>query len=123
MIKWYNTHLKIACFLLNIRLALQTSSMDVCIFPHVVQVEQIASATFARGGVLAKLLVPFRVLAGIIRATFKMWRDKPAMVVGFGGYPSIPAMSAAWILRRPRILHEQNGVLGRVNQLFAIHHH
>lgn len=41
------------------------------------------------------------------------------MVVGFGGYPSIPAVAAAWILRRPRILHEQNGVLGRVNRLFA----
>jgi len=88
-------------------------------FPHVVEVEQIASATFARGGVLAKILVPFRVVGGIIGATFKMWRDKPAIVVGFGGYPSIPAVSAAWILRRPRMLHEQNGVLGRVNQLFA----
>jgi UDP-N-acetylglucosamine--N-acetylmuramyl-(pentapeptide) pyrophosphoryl-undecaprenol N-acetylglucosamine transferase len=40
-------------------------------------------------------------------------------VVGFGGYPSIPALSAAWVLRRPRMIHEQNGVLGRVNQLFA----
>lgn len=88
-------------------------------FPHVVQVEQIASATFARGGVLAKILVPFRVLGGILGATIKMMRDEPAMVVGFGGYPSIPAVSAAWILRRPRMLHEQNGVLGRVNQLFA----
>jgi len=88
-------------------------------FPHVVQVEQIASATFARGGILAKALVPFRVLGGVLAATVKMMRDKPAMVVGFGGYPSIPAVSAAWILRRPRMLHEQNGVLGRVNQLFA----
>lgn len=88
-------------------------------FPHVVEVEQIASATFARGGMIAKLMVPFRVLGGIIAATFRMMRDKPAMVVGFGGYPSIPAVSAAWILRRPRMLHEQNGVLGRVNRLFA----
>jgi UDP-N-acetylglucosamine--N-acetylmuramyl-(pentapeptide) pyrophosphoryl-undecaprenol N-acetylglucosamine transferase len=46
-------------------------------------------------------------------------RDKPAVVVGFGGYPSIPALSAAWMLRRPRMIHEQNGVLGRVNQVFA----
>jgi len=88
-------------------------------FPHVVEVEQIASATFARGGVLAKLAVPFRILGGVIAAIFRMMRDKPALVVGFGGYPSIPAVSAAWILRRPRMLHEQNGVLGRVNQLFA----
>ncbi|AXX97425.1 UDP-N-acetylglucosamine--N-acetylmuramyl-(pentapeptide) pyrophosphoryl-undecaprenol N-acetylglucosamine transferase [Profundibacter amoris] len=88
-------------------------------FPHVVEIEEISSATFARGGMLAKLLVPFRILGGIASATLRMMRDKPAMVVGFGGYPSIPAVSAAWILRRPRILHEQNGVLGRVNRLFA----
>ena len=41
------------------------------------------------------------------------------MVVGFGGYPSIPALTAAWVLRAPRMIHEQNGVLGRVNQVFA----
>jgi UDP-N-acetylglucosamine--N-acetylmuramyl-(pentapeptide) pyrophosphoryl-undecaprenol N-acetylglucosamine transferase len=40
-------------------------------------------------------------------------------VVGFGGYPSIPALTAATLLRRPRMIHEQNGVLGRVNQIFA----
>ncbi len=88
-------------------------------FSHAVQIEQITSATFARGGALAKIMVPFRILGGVLGATFKMLRDKPAMVVGFGGYPSIPAVCAAWILRRPRMLHEQNGVLGRVNKLFA----
>lgn len=88
-------------------------------FPHVVQVEQVSSATFARGGVLARAVVPFRIAGGIFGAVMAMLRDKPAVVVGFGGYPTIPALSAAWILRRPRMIHEQNGVLGRVNQLFA----
>lgn len=90
-------------------------------FPPEVEIETLSSATFARGGVLAKALVPFRILGGVISAVFKMRRDKPAVVVGFGGYPSIPSVAAAWILRRPRALHEQNGVLGRVNQLFAKH--
>ena len=48
-----------------------------------------------------------------------MRRDRPDVVVGFGGYPAIPAMGAAWVLRLPRMIHEQNGVLGRVNQIFA----
>jgi UDP-N-acetylglucosamine--N-acetylmuramyl-(pentapeptide) pyrophosphoryl-undecaprenol N-acetylglucosamine transferase len=48
-----------------------------------------------------------------------MRRDRPACVVGFGGYPSIPALAAATLLRLPRMIHEQNGVLGRVNALFA----
>jgi UDP-N-acetylglucosamine--N-acetylmuramyl-(pentapeptide) pyrophosphoryl-undecaprenol N-acetylglucosamine transferase len=88
-------------------------------FPAAVTVEQVASATFARGGVLAKLLVPFRILGGVLGALWTQSRDRPAVVVGFGGYPSIPALSAAWVLRRPRMIHEQNGVLGRVNQVFA----
>src|SRR5690606_23609864 len=60
-----------------------------------------------------------RIAGGIFAAVRQMMRDRPAVVVGFGGYPTIPALSAAWILRRPRMIHEQNGVLGRVNQVFA----
>ncbi len=79
----------------------------------------MASATFARGGVLARALVPLRIAGGVIAAVLGMRSDRPAVVVGFGGYPSIPALTAAVILRRPRMIHEQNGVLGRVNALFA----
>ena len=88
-------------------------------FPDAVKIEQISSATFARGGVLAKAMVPLRIAGGVLSAALAMLRDKPTVVVGFGGYPTIPAMSAAWVLRRPRMIHEQNGVLGRVNELFA----
>ncbi|ASM72750.1 MULTISPECIES: undecaprenyldiphospho-muramoylpentapeptide beta-N-acetylglucosaminyltransferase [Roseobacteraceae] len=88
-------------------------------FPHSTQIEQISSATFARGGLLAKAVVPFRIAGGIVAAVVRMLRDKPDVVVGFGGYPSIPAMAAATALRIPRMIHEQNGVLGRVNQIFA----
>lgn len=88
-------------------------------FPHSVEIEKVASASFARGGIAAKLLAPFKIASGIIGAVLKMMRDKPDVVVGFGGYPSIPAVAAAWILRLPRMIHEQNGVLGRVNKLFA----
>ncbi|MEP1587692.1 MAG: UDP-N-acetylglucosamine--N-acetylmuramyl-(pentapeptide) pyrophosphoryl-undecaprenol N-acetylglucosamine transferase [Tateyamaria sp.] len=88
-------------------------------FPHTTQIEQISSATFARGGLLAKAMVPFRIATGIMGATFKMMQDKPDVVVGFGGYPTIPAMAAAILLRKPRMIHEQNGVLGRVNRLLT----
>ncbi|WP_049645472.1 glycosyltransferase, partial [Candidatus Rhodobacter oscarellae] len=90
-------------------------------FPHSVQIEEVASATFARGGFAAKLGVPFRILGGVIAAWRAFRRDPPAAVVGFGGYPSIPALAAARLMRLPRMIHEQNGVLGRVNQLFAKH--
>lgn len=88
-------------------------------FPREVVIEEVASATFARGGIWAKMLVPFRIAAGVVGAAWGMVRDRPAVVIGFGGYPSIPALTAATLLRRPRMIHEQNGVLGRVNQVFA----
>ena len=56
-------------------------------FPPEVEIETLSSATFARGGTLAKLAVPFRVIGGIFSAVLNMRRDKPAVVVGFGGYP------------------------------------
>jgi UDP-N-acetylglucosamine--N-acetylmuramyl-(pentapeptide) pyrophosphoryl-undecaprenol N-acetylglucosamine transferase len=88
-------------------------------FPHVVKVEEVGSATFARGGPAAKVLVPFRIMGGVVASVVRFLRDRPALVVGFGGYPTIPALTAAWALRLPRMIHEQNGVLGRVNGLFA----
>jgi UDP-N-acetylglucosamine--N-acetylmuramyl-(pentapeptide) pyrophosphoryl-undecaprenol N-acetylglucosamine transferase len=88
-------------------------------FPAEVERVVLSSATFARGGAMAKILVPFRIAGGILSAIWREWRDPPSVVVGFGGYPSIPALAAAWVLRLPRMIHEQNGVLGRVNQVFA----
>ncbi|MEL6206349.1 MAG: UDP-N-acetylglucosamine--N-acetylmuramyl-(pentapeptide) pyrophosphoryl-undecaprenol N-acetylglucosamine transferase [Pseudomonadota bacterium] len=88
-------------------------------FPHTVEVETVGSATFARGGLLAKLTVPFRIAGGVIAAALRMLRQRPAVVVGFGGYPTIPALSSAVMLGVPRAIHEQNGVLGRVNRIFA----
>jgi UDP-N-acetylglucosamine--N-acetylmuramyl-(pentapeptide) pyrophosphoryl-undecaprenol N-acetylglucosamine transferase len=90
-------------------------------FPKAVEIEVNTSATFARGGLLAKALVPLQIGIGFLSAWWKMRRDRPTVVVGFGGYPSIPALAAAWVLELPRMIHEQNGVLGRVNQLFAKH--
>lgn len=88
-------------------------------FPHSTEIEKVSSATFARGGILGRLLVAPRIVAGVAGALWRMLRDRPDVVVGFGGYPTIPALSAACILRLPRMIHEQNGVPGKVNRLFA----
>lgn len=92
-------------------------------FPAEVDIQQVNSATFARGGLVSKATVPFRIAGGVMGAALRMWREKPDVIVGFGGYPSIPALGAATLLRLPRMLHEQNGVLGRVNELFATRVH
>lgn len=43
----------------------------------------------------------------------------PSAVVGFGGYPSLPALLASSSAGIPSVVHEQNAVLGRVNRLLA----
>ncbi len=44
---------------------------------------------------------------------------QPSAVIGFGGYPALPALLAATSARIPSLVHEQNAVLGRVNRLLA----
>ncbi|MCR2834916.1 undecaprenyldiphospho-muramoylpentapeptide beta-N-acetylglucosaminyltransferase [Parerythrobacter lacustris] len=44
---------------------------------------------------------------------------EPSAVVGFGGYPSLPALLASTSAAIPSVLHEQNAVLGRVNRFMA----
>lgn len=44
---------------------------------------------------------------------------EPSCVIGFGGYPALPALLAAHAARIPTVIHEQNAVLGRVNRLLA----
>ncbi|MFI0395485.1 undecaprenyldiphospho-muramoylpentapeptide beta-N-acetylglucosaminyltransferase [Paracoccus jiaweipingae] len=88
-------------------------------FPAQVQREVVASATTARGGLAGKLVAPLRIAGGVAAALRALRRDRPAVVVGFGGYPTIPALTAARLLGIPTAIHEQNGVMGRVNRLFA----
>ena len=68
-------------------------------FPDQVAIDTVQSATFARGSRLDKLRVPLHIGRGILDAVLAMRRDRPAVVVGFGGYPSIPALAAATLLR------------------------
>lgn len=67
---------------------------------------------------------------GWASAMREMWRGRamarelyrtfrPAAVIGFGGYPAMPALLAAFADKIPTAIHEQNAVLGRVNRLVA----
>ena len=88
-------------------------------FPSDVEVLIVNSATFSGRSIFGKLSVPLKIFYGVFQSLLWFKRNKPSCVVGFGGYPSIPAIAAALIWRIPTILHEQNGVLGQVNKLFA----
>lgn len=88
-------------------------------FPEAVERSVVKSATTARGGIAGKLSAPFKIAAGVMAARSEFRRDRPNVVIGFGGYPTIPALSAALTVGLPRMIHEQNGVMGKVNRIFA----
>ena len=56
---------------------------------------------------------------GVGQAASLLKTHSANLVVGFGGYPAFPALSAAKRLKLPMMIHEQNAVLGRVNRSFA----
>ena len=59
------------------------------------------------------------IAVGVVQARRLLRRLKPAAVVGFGGYPSVPTMLAAAQLGLPTLIHEQTAVFGRANRLLA----
>ena len=60
-----------------------------------------------------------RLARGYLQARRCLRRLDPIMVVGFGGYPSVPTVLAAQHLGLKTLIHEQNAVLGRANRLLA----
>ncbi|MGO9008151.1 MAG: UDP-N-acetylglucosamine--N-acetylmuramyl-(pentapeptide) pyrophosphoryl-undecaprenol N-acetylglucosamine transferase [Beijerinckiaceae bacterium] len=82
-------------------------------------IHQIAAATPRGGGVFTRLAAILTLARGTASALLLLRRAPPKVVVGFGGYPTVPPMFAATILGIPTILHEANAVMGRANRFLA----
>ena len=72
-----------------------------------------------RKGLLALLAAPFALTWALIEALGVMLRRRPAAVLGMGGFASGPGGVAAWLTRRPLVIHEQNAAAGLTNRLLA----
>ena len=59
--------------------------------------------------------------AGTLKALTLMRRLKPAAVIGFGGYPTLPPLIAARLTRVPTLVHDSNAVMGRANRFLSAH--
>ncbi len=70
-------------------------------------------------GVIGWLLAPFRLARALAEALAVVRRRNPAAVLGMGGFASGPGGIAAWLARRPLLIHEQNAVAGLTNRLLA----
>lgn len=79
----------------------------------------IAIAGLRGRGALALLAAPFKLLGAVAHALVLLSRARPAAVLGMGGFASGPGGLAAWLLRVPLLLHEQNAILGFTNRMLA----
>jgi UDP-N-acetylglucosamine--N-acetylmuramyl-(pentapeptide) pyrophosphoryl-undecaprenol N-acetylglucosamine transferase len=82
-------------------------------------VHVVPSATPSRRSVWTKVSAALVLARGTLLARGLLRRLGPAVVVGFGGYPTVPPVLAASQLRLPIVLHEQNAVIGRANRFLA----
>lgn len=82
-------------------------------------VHLIPSATVRGKNPLALAHTALMLARGTWKARGVIGRIKPAVVVGFGGYPTVPPLLAASMRGVPTVLHEQNSVMGRANRLLA----
>ncbi len=84
-----------------------------------IDVEWISIRGIRRKGALALLIAPLQIAWAVIQSLAVMWRRRPSAVLGMGGFVSGPGGVAAWLTRRPLLVHEQNAVPGLTNRLLA----
>jgi UDP-N-acetylglucosamine--N-acetylmuramyl-(pentapeptide) pyrophosphoryl-undecaprenol N-acetylglucosamine transferase len=89
-------------------------------FPDAV-IETVPSAAFSDRSIIGLLSAPFEIVGGVTMSLIKLRRIKPAAVVGFGGYPSVPVMVAAILSRIPTAILSPDALLGRANRLVMNH--
>ncbi|MFI4914448.1 MAG: undecaprenyldiphospho-muramoylpentapeptide beta-N-acetylglucosaminyltransferase, partial [Steroidobacterales bacterium] len=84
-----------------------------------IPIEWLTVAGIRGKGVLPWLLAPLRVLRAVVQALLIMRRRQPSLVVGLGGFVAGPGGLAAWLTRRPLLIHEQNAIAGFTNRWLA----
>lgn len=91
---------------------------------RLVPAEGIAIEWLSIGGLRGKdlrtrLAAPWRLAVALWQALRVMWRRRPSVVVGLGGFVTGPGGIAAWLTGRPLVIHEQNAVAGFTNRCLA----
>jgi len=87
--------------------------------PTGIPIEYVSIGGLRGKGLLTKIAAPFRLLFALIQSLVIMIRLWPRAVLGLGGFVTGPAGLAAWIARRPLVIHEQNAVAGYTNRILS----
>jgi len=70
-------------------------------------------------GMLRKVMLPFNLLIALFQSAAALFRYRPDVVLGMGGYITFPGGMMSAILRRPLVIHEQNSIAGLSNKVLA----
>ena len=65
------------------------------------------------------MMMPLRMAVALMQAARAVFRHRPDALLGMGGFVSAPGGLAAWLLRRPLLIHESNAVAGTTNRVLA----
>ena len=84
-----------------------------------IDIEWISVKGLRRKGLVALLIAPFQIGWALLQSLSVILRRRPAAVLGMGGFVSGPGGVAAWLTRRPLVIHEQNAAAGMTNRLLA----
>ena len=82
-------------------------------------IHTVPSATIGSRNPITLIRAGLTIWSGVIASTKLINRLKPEVVVGFGGYPTLPPVYAATRRGLPTLIHEQNAVMGRANKALA----
>ena len=86
--------------------------------PEVTTYRLVADSVTGRS-IVGKFIAAFKLWLGAAQAMKLLIKLKPDLVIGFGGYASLPTTFSAQMIKIPTILHEQNAILGRANRVVA----
>jgi UDP-N-acetylglucosamine--N-acetylmuramyl-(pentapeptide) pyrophosphoryl-undecaprenol N-acetylglucosamine transferase len=87
--------------------------------PQQIAMEWIAVSGLRGKGVATWFAAPFKMIVAVWQSLQVMRRRRPNVVLGAGGFVSGPGGLAAWLMRRPLVIHEQNAVAGLTNRTLA----
>lgn len=96
------------------------SGMEARLVPaHGYRMAYVRAAALRGKGLLAALLLPVNLLVGFAQAARAIFRLRPDVVLGMGGYVAFPGGMMASLLARPLAVHEQNAIAGLTNRVLA----
>jgi len=84
-----------------------------------IQLEWLSVSGLRGKGAMVWISAPLKLMRALAQAIAVIRRRRPALVVGLGGFVAGPGGLAAWLLRKPLLIHEQNAIAGFTNRCLS----